>query len=157
MGSDSIGLYTEVDMFARHSLTLALLSIPLMAGCLGIFEGDFEGSDAFECEDQTDNDHDGLTDCEDEDCMESPICACDWEDFDYFYMAFNVSLCDLYGRCDYFTNYWNYDDCIDQSFDCVDFDCDAAEACYAEWSQVSCDGLLSSGNGPSCEYICSND
>ena len=35
----------------------------------------FEGDDDGECEDEIDNDQDGLTDCEDEDCKESESCA----------------------------------------------------------------------------------
>ena len=89
-------------MLARYAPTLALLGVPLMAGCLGIFDRDFEGSDAFECVDGTDNDMDGLLDCEDDDC-------------------------------------------------------DAAEACYDEWGQVSCDDIMDGVAGPRCEDICSND
>ncbi|MBN2530542.1 MAG: hypothetical protein JXR76_29415 [Deltaproteobacteria bacterium] len=38
-------------------------------------QGKWEGDDAGECEDQADNDMDGLFDCNDPDCSGSPVCA----------------------------------------------------------------------------------
>lgn len=54
----------------RRSRILALLSLLLAAGC-----APYEGDEAGECDDDADNDRDGLFDCEDPGCSGSSACG----------------------------------------------------------------------------------
>ncbi len=52
-----------------------LFPLALAAGCTGSSVGGFEGANDGECSDGIDNDEDGWTDCEDQDCAGASECA----------------------------------------------------------------------------------
>ena len=59
---------------------LSILVAFFVSGCDDGEEEEIEGDDAGECSDEADNDRDGLFDCDDDDCHDSP--ACDGADGD---------------------------------------------------------------------------
>ena len=63
-------------MQLRSLLTLSgLLLLAHGAGCAGSAVGGYEGANDGECSDGIDNDEDGWTDCEDQDCVGASECA----------------------------------------------------------------------------------
>ena len=147
------------------------LALPLvLAGC-GLFT-DPEGVEPGECADALDNDEDGLYDCDDAGCDGSADCEeqetedpCYGYDYDDFVEGYIPALCDKMLVCDFFTDYFTYEDCMalgeqqdtGQQWECEDFDCSAAAACIEEWQVLTCDDLFLGGVTPSCDQVCRND
>ena len=113
------------------------------------YEGDEEG----ECTDAADNDQDGLFDCEDEGCANSPDCACDDADED--------GVCDEDDVCDGEDDTVDTDgdgvpDCLDpcpqDDPDDTDGDgvCDSDDACPGEDDNTDADG----DGVPDCQDAC---
>ena len=143
-------------------LTLACLATSSTAlhACLGIGQ-DPEGTNAGECSDGADNDQDDLWDCEDPDCDGSPDCFC-WDyPYDDFEDDLQQTVCDKVAECGMFSEHFTYEDCMapyeDDGWVCVDYDCEAADACDAGWAAIACDAIASGQAVDVCTAVCSND
>lgn len=148
-----------------------LVVAAVLLSCTAIMEQ--EGDQDGECNDALDNDGDGLYDCDDEDCADYWECLPDTDtepDGPYDYEQFSDDMlqvsCDKMEECEFFTDYFTYDDCMalaDQvdtghyTWECQDYDSRAAQDCVVAWAAVSCDDFLTGTGLEVCDDVCSND
>ncbi len=155
----------------RVWITTALLLCATTIGCGRLLSGT-EGANAGECADALDNDGDELYDCDDPDCAASPDCQPDttgngdYYDYEQFADDMLQASCDKLDECDFYTEYFTYEDCLalgdpgdtgHQSWDCEDYDDDAARQCVEDWQNISCDDFIEGHGLESCSDVCSND
>jgi hypothetical protein len=74
--------------------------------------------------------------------------------------------CDKMEECEFFTDYFTYDDCLalgdaedtgGEVWECADYDSGAAKECVDAWAAVSCDDFLTGTGLEICDDVCSND
>ncbi len=87
-------------------------------------------------------------------------------DYDTFGDDMLNASCDKMEECEFFTEYFTYDDCIalgdvedtgGEVWECADYDSGAAKECVTAWTDVSCDDFLAGAGTEICDDVCSND
>jgi hypothetical protein len=87
-------------------------------------------------------------------------------DYDTFGDDMLQTSCDKMEECEFFTDYFTYEDCLalgdvedtgGEEWVCEDYDSGAAKECVDAWAAVSCDDFLTGTGLEICDDVCSND